>query len=64
MKSVFEKSIVTLKSIKKNTILTKEMIGFKKPGTGIPAADYKKIIGRETKCNIEKNKLLKNEDLK
>jgi len=48
MKSVFEKSLVTVQTIPKGTTITSEMIAVKKPGTGIPAKYYKNVIGSIT----------------
>jgi sialic acid synthase SpsE len=63
MKDVFQKSIVSVVEILKGTIITREMIGFKKPGTGIPASQVNKILGKQSKRNIVKNSLILNEDL-
>jgi len=63
MKDVFQKSIVSVVEIPKGTIITREMIGFKKPGTGIPASQINKILGKQSKRNIIINSLILNEDL-
>ena len=63
MKSIFEKSIVTLVDINKNEIIKKEMIGFKKPGTGLPPSKFENVIGKKTKKRILKNSFLQIEDL-
>jgi len=63
IKDVFQKSIVSVVEIPKGTIITREMIGFKKPGTGIPASQVNKILGKQSKRNIVKNSLILNEDL-
>lgn len=63
MKETFEKSIVTLGPIKGGTKISKEMIGVKKPGTGIPARKYEEIIGRQTVRDIGADVLIKEEDL-
>ena len=39
------------------------MIGFKKPGTGIPASDYKSVLGKIAKNNIKKDNLILSKDL-
>lgn len=63
MKKIFEKSIVSAKDLEPNTLIQKEHLAFKKPGDGIPAANYKNIIGRITKHSIKANKKLKESDL-
>ena len=62
MKDVFQKSIVSIVEIPKGTVISKEMIGFKKPGTGIPAKDVVQIIGKCTKRVIRKDRLISVED--
>ena len=46
MKRIFQKSIVTAMELPAGSVLTREMLAFKKPGDGIPAADYESLIGR------------------
>ena len=62
MKKVFEKSIVAKNDLKANSILRKKDIVFKKPGTGIRALDYKRLIGKRLNKEIKKNNLLKMKD--
>lgn len=47
MKVIFQKSIVAVKEIPKGTALTEDMLGYKKPGTGIPTKYYKEILGHK-----------------
>jgi len=47
MKKIFQKSIVAVKDIKKGTILSDDMIGYKKPGTGLEPKYYRNIIGKK-----------------
>lgn len=46
MKRIFQKSVVTARPLKAGTVLTREMLAFKKPGDGIPASQYRSVIGR------------------
>jgi N,N'-diacetyllegionaminate synthase len=55
MKSVFEKSIVLLKDLKKGSIIEIDDLAFKKPGSGIKTKYYKQIVGRKTSKNIIAN---------
>jgi len=64
MKEVFQKSIVSIIDIPKGTIITEEMIGFKKPGTGIPASKVKTVLGMRSKRDILKDRLINKEDIK
>lgn len=63
MKAVFEKSIVSLVDIAKGTITRSGMIGLKKPGTGMPAARLKDIIGRKATAFIAKDTLIRQPDI-
>lgn len=45
MKRIFEKSIVTARSLAAGTTICRDDIAFKKPGDGISAAKYKAVIG-------------------
>jgi len=63
MKETFEKSLVSEVDIPQGTVLTREMIGEKKPGTGIPAKRLDEIVGAHAKRRIEHDTLLKLEDL-
>ena len=62
MKKVFEKSVVSSHDLKANSILKKNNIVFKKPGTGIRAINYKSLIGKKLIKDIKKNSLLKMKD--
>lgn len=53
MKSIFEKSIVATKDLKKGEMLRLIDLNFKKPGNGIKANKYKNLIGKK----LIKNKL-------
>lgn len=63
MKKVFEKSIVTNKYLKKGSKIKFTDLNFKKPGDGIRADQYKKIIGKIVKKNININKKITYFDL-
>ena len=57
------RSIVTTTEIKKGETITGEMIWSKRPGTGIPAYKRDEIIGKKAIKDIDKNVLLKIEDI-
>jgi N-acetylneuraminate synthase len=63
MKHIFEKSVVSLVPIPAGTVITKEMIGVKKPGTGIPARRLVELIGQRAARDIPQDTLLDEEDL-
>ena len=57
------RSIVTTKDLKKGTIIKYNDIITKRPGTGIPSLQYKKILGKRLRKDLKKNILIKWEDL-
>lgn len=63
MKQIFEKSVVTVVEIPAGTVITRDMIGIKKPGTGIPARRLEEVIGRRAARDIGKDAVLQEEDL-
>lgn len=63
MKAIFEKSIVLAVPLSAGTVLERSHLAFKKPGDGISAANYKKIIGRRVKRDLPANHKLLEEDL-
>jgi N,N'-diacetyllegionaminate synthase len=63
MKSIFEKSLVSLTDIPAGAEFTSSMVGAKKPGTGIPAARFGEIIGKKAAQDIPADHLLSDEDI-
>ncbi|MCG7489657.1 N-acetylneuraminate synthase family protein [Vibrio sp. Of14-4] len=55
MKITFEKSIVAEKDLDPSHKLSIEDLAFKKPGDGIPAKEYKSLLGKKLKCKVHKN---------
>jgi N-acetylneuraminate synthase len=63
-KKIFEKSIVTSKRVTRFSKIKLSDLAFKKPGDGISASQYKKILGKKFIKNLKKNhKLTKNDFL-
>jgi len=63
MRSLFNKSVATVRDLPSGTILAPDMLTEKKPGTGIPAADLPTLIGRVLARNVSSQHLLVVEDL-
>lgn len=63
MKRVFEKSVVTVRSLAAGHVLEREDIAFKKPGDGIPASRWRDVIGRRTRRAVPANQKLTPDDL-
>ena len=64
MKKIFEKSVILNKDMKKNEKIKLSDLSFKKPGDGIRAFDYKKVLGKKLIRNKKKLSKLKLKDLK
>ena len=57
------RSIVAKKNISKGTVITEEMLTFKRPATGIHPNLFEKIVGREAKKNINEDSFIEFSDL-
>lgn len=64
MKKIFEKSIFLKKKVEKNKRIKLSDLEFKKPGNGIKASEYKKIIGLKLKKTLPFGYKLNNNNLK
>lgn len=63
MKEIFEKSLVALVDITPGTVITRSMIGIKKPGTGIASARVNEVIGKRAARPIKADAILISEDV-
>ncbi len=63
MKQVFEKSIVTAAAIQKGQELSRELLAFKKPGTGIRADRIELVVGKRAARDLPKDHMLNEQDL-
>jgi len=63
MKRIFEKSLVSLSEIPRGTRITRDMLGIKKPGTGIPAARLGDVVGRKAAADIPADAVLTEGDV-
>ncbi len=63
MKKIFEKSIFLSRDLNISHKITIDDLLFLKPGDGIPASDYKKILGKKIKKNLKSHHKLKLRDL-
>ena len=60
---VFRRSLVTTKEIPVGHVFTSDDIDFKRPGTGISPKEINSVIGRVVKIAIQKDDLIRKEDL-
>lgn len=63
LRDLFTKSIVAREDLPTGTLLRKEHLQMKKPGTGIPAARLSEIVGTRLKRDVRQDQLLLEEDL-
>jgi N-acetylneuraminate synthase len=63
MKETFEKSLVSVVDIPAGAVVRWEMLGIKKPGTGIPARQLGEVVGRRAKRTIAAHTVLQLTDV-
>jgi len=63
MKKVFRRSLVANQPIAKGEKIKEEMLGIKRPGTGIPSSEINKVIGKKAKRDLAKNEIIKYAEL-
>jgi N-acetylneuraminate synthase len=63
IREIFSKSIVLNKDLKKGSVLTKDDLTVKKPGTGIPAQEFERILGKKVKKELKTGVFLHLEDI-
>ncbi|MFA9395565.1 MAG: N-acetylneuraminate synthase family protein [Halodesulfovibrio sp.] len=64
LKTLFSRSIVAARKLKKGHVITNDDLQFKKPNLGIDAKYYKKVIGRIVLDDVEKDQYLSESELK
>ncbi len=57
MKLIFQKSIVSKEDLSVGTVLKKEHMAFKKPGSGIEAKNYRELIGKKLTKSFAKDEM-------
>ncbi len=63
LKRIFGKSVVAARDLAAGTLLVREDLTLKKPGTGIPAARLDEVIGRTLRHAVQRDTLLSEDDL-
>jgi N-acetylneuraminate synthase len=58
MKRVFEKSIVTARAIERGRVLVRDDLAFKKPDEGMPAANWRAVVGRRVARDLAADHML------
>ena len=57
------KSIVSIVDINKNDIINENMIGIKRPGTGLPPKEFENVCGKKAKSFIPKDTVIDIKDI-
>ncbi len=63
MKRIFQKSVVAVEEIPAGTVIQKEMLGCKKPGTGLSTRYLKEIVGLTAKRDLKVDDIIMYEDI-
>ena len=63
LRALFTRSLVLARDVEAGTVLTRELLESKKPGSGIPPRDIESVIGRRVRRALQRDELLKSEDL-
>ena len=63
VRDVARRSVVSKVPIPNGTRITRELLVFKRPGTGIAPGDWPKLVGRTARKDIPADSIISNEDL-
>jgi N,N'-diacetyllegionaminate synthase len=63
LRKIFGKSLVAACDLDKDTKITMDALDFRKPGTGIPAKDYRDVLNRRLRRSIRAGEILTLEDI-
>ena len=63
MKQIFQKSVVSQVDIPEGAIITREMLGVKKPGTGLAPDRLSDTVGKRAKRAVPAHTVLQEHDI-
>ena len=63
LRGIFSKSVGVVRTLAAGTVLTRDDLTLKKPGTGIPAAELESFVGRRLARDVDPGDLLKRSDV-
>jgi len=63
MKEIFQKSVVSVVGIPEGAIITREMLGIKKPGTGLAPGRLAEIVGKRASRTVPLDAVLQERDI-
>jgi N,N'-diacetyllegionaminate synthase len=62
-RAMFGKSVALSRNLPAGTVLARDMLTTKKPGTGIPAAEIDSLVGRRLRRDADAQRLLSRDDI-
>ena len=63
LRTTFGKSVAPVRPLSAGTVLEREMLSLKKPGSGVPAGALDDLLGRRLARDVDADRLLRWEDL-
>ena len=63
VRNVARRSIVSRGTIASGTVITRDVVAFKRPGTGLPPSEWTRVVGRKAAKTILADTLIRFEDL-
>ena len=63
MRQIARRSVVALRAIKEDEVMTEALIGLRRPGGGILPAQFSNVIGKRARCAIPAGKVIDWSDL-
>jgi sialic acid synthase SpsE len=63
LRAMFGQSLVTTSDLAEGTVLEATHLSCRKPMEGIPAGDYKSVLGRRLRRNLVEGSFLKKDDI-
>jgi N-acetylneuraminate synthase len=63
LRNLFNKSVVLARDLEGGSVLGREHLALKKPGTGIPAREIERVIGKKLLRDLPADHLLSDEDI-
>lgn len=63
MKQIFQKSVVAAVPIRAGSVIERDMVAAKKPGTGIPARELMRVVGSRARADLLPDQVLTPDDV-
>jgi len=63
MRAIARRSVVARAALPAGTVLTRDHVAYKRPGTGVPPMDEEELLGRTTRRDLAEAELIRREDV-